>query len=219
MTIKKKRKKSYSTTKVKARNLLWNASYRRYKAEDFQKANLTIDTVSFLVQNLSPIVVDGKLKTETQRNHVKLIWDKCLPPAFTSFILREKNYLVLSETQITFQKANEIVKEFIEEKVEYLDLLKQLLISDNELVRYVYAIHFPRIYSRSSPIGIKHKSSIDFTYHLWRNEKLLGPPPKVIAVEKSNTTAAAVAGKDPASFEKRDNVNEFEQKPMIDKKY
>ena len=41
----------------------------------------------------------------------------------------------------------------------------------------------------------------------------------MIVVEKSNTTAAAVAGKDPASFEKRDNVNEFEHKPMIDKKY
>ena len=124
----------------------------------------------------------------------------------------------MSETQITFQKVNEIVKEFIEEKVEYLDLLKQSLISDIELVRYVYAIHFPRIYSRSSPIGIKHKFSFDFSYHLWRNEKLLRPLPKVIVVEKSNT-AAAVAGKDPASFEKRDNVNEFEQKPMIDKKY
>ena len=41
----------------------------------------------------------------------------------------------------------------------------------------------------------------------------------MIVVEKSNATAAAFAGKDPASFEKRDNFNEFEQKTMIDKKY
>ena len=115
----------------------------------------------------------------------------------------------MHETQITFQKANKIAKEFIEEKVEHLDLLKQSLISNTELVRCVYAIDFPRIYSRSSPIGIKYKSSFDFMYHLWRNEKLLRPPPKVIIVEKSNATAAVVAGKDPASFEKRDNVNEF----------
>ena len=82
-------------------------------------------------------------------------------------------------------------------------------------------MHFPKIYSRCSTFGITHKSYFDFTYHLWRNEKLLRPPPKLIVVEKNKVaaTAAASSGKDPASYEKRDEVNEFEQKPIIDEKY
>ena len=99
------RKKSHSTTKVKVRSFLTNASYRRHKPDDFQKANLMINTVSFLVQNLSPMALDGKLETDTERSHVKLIWDKCLPTDFTSVIPREKNFLILTETQITYQNS------------------------------------------------------------------------------------------------------------------
>ena len=47
------RKKSHSTTKVKVRSFLTNASYRRYKPDDFQKANLTIDS-QFLSTKLEP---------------------------------------------------------------------------------------------------------------------------------------------------------------------
>ena len=87
------------------------------------------------------------------------------------------------------------------------------------MIRSVYAMHFPKIYIRCSPFGIKHKSYFDFKYHLWRNEKLLRPPPKVIVFEKNKVTGVtASAGIDPTSHEKRDNVNEFEQKPMIDEK-
>ena len=92
--------------------------------------------------------------------------------------------------------------------------------NNTELICYICAMHFPKIYSRCSPFGIKHKSYFNFTYHLWRNEKLLRPPPKVIVFEKNKVAAvAASAGKDPTSYEKRDNVNEFEQKLMIDEKY
>ena len=42
---RKKRKQTYNNTKVKARNLLTNASQRKYKPEGFNKAtNLAVDT-------------------------------------------------------------------------------------------------------------------------------------------------------------------------------
>ena len=81
-------------------------------------------------------------------------------------------------------------------------------------------MHFLEIYSRCSSFGIKHQSHFDFTYHLWRKKKLLRLPPKVIVVEKNKVAAAvASAGKDPASYEKCDDINEFEQKPVTDEKY
>ena len=50
-----KRKKDYSNTKVKTRNLLANVSYRRFKQSDFMKNSFIIDILSFLVQNFNPI--------------------------------------------------------------------------------------------------------------------------------------------------------------------
>ena len=48
MMIKKKKKKTqkYSSTKVKARNLLTNASYRRFKNDDFDKPTFVLDLSS-----------------------------------------------------------------------------------------------------------------------------------------------------------------------------
>ena len=89
---KKERKKSqYSSTKVKARNFLTNAAYRRFKEEeDFKKPSFVTDVATFLIQNLNPIALDRKLETDTERNHVKMIWDECLPQKFTLFILMQK---------------------------------------------------------------------------------------------------------------------------------
>ena len=110
---KKKKTQKYSNTKVKARNLLTNASYRRFNNDDFDKPTFVLDISSFLVQNLNLLGLDRKLETDAERNHVKMIWDKCLPSKFRLFILTEKNYLTLPETQVTYQKASDIVHEFI----------------------------------------------------------------------------------------------------------
>ena len=52
---KVKRRSVYSNTKVKARNLLTNVAYRRFKQNDFMKDTFVIDILSFLVQNCNPI--------------------------------------------------------------------------------------------------------------------------------------------------------------------
>ena len=41
-------KSNCSSTKVKARNLLTNLSYRRYKQQDFNNLSFIIDILSFL---------------------------------------------------------------------------------------------------------------------------------------------------------------------------
>ena len=59
-------KSSYSNTKVKARDLLTNVSYRGYKQQDFNNASFVIDILSFLVQNFNPINLDRKLDNENE---------------------------------------------------------------------------------------------------------------------------------------------------------
>ena len=47
---KRTAKSNYSNIKVKARNLLTNVSYRRFKQKDFNNASFIIDILSFTVQ-------------------------------------------------------------------------------------------------------------------------------------------------------------------------
>ena len=99
---------------MKAQNLLTNVSYRRYKQKDFKNASFIIDILSFLVQNFTPINLDKKLDNENERFYVKMLWDICLPHTFTRVIYVSENYNILNDPELTYQKANVIVKKFIE---------------------------------------------------------------------------------------------------------
>ena len=65
---KKKVNKAYSTTKVKAPNLLTNLSYTRWSEEDFKKKSFTIDIITYFLQYLNLSGLDRKLETEDERN-------------------------------------------------------------------------------------------------------------------------------------------------------
>ena len=69
----------YSSTKVKARNLLTNVAYRRFKASDFSNLNFIVDILSFLLQNFNPINLDRKVDLEDEKLMLKYLWECCLP--------------------------------------------------------------------------------------------------------------------------------------------
>ena len=111
-----KRKSDYSNTKVKARNLLTNVSYRRFKQSDFYKDSFVINILSFMVQNFNPVNLDIKLEIEKERDMVKFMWDVCVLNEFVSFMLKHNNYNMISQPNLTYQKANNIVKAYLAEK-------------------------------------------------------------------------------------------------------
>ena len=53
-----------------------------------------------------------------------MLWDECLPHAFTRFICKGENYDVLNNPKLTYQKVNGIVKKNIEENSNNINLLK-----------------------------------------------------------------------------------------------
>ena len=118
----------------KKKSQKYSKCVRRFKNEDFDKPTFLVDIMTFLVQNLNLLGLERKLETDTERNHVK---DKCVPQKFTVFVLTEKNYFALSETQITYQKANDIVHDFIAGEDENFKLLKTALVQNIGLIRYV----------------------------------------------------------------------------------
>ena len=101
--------------KVKTRNLLTNVSYRRFKQSDFNKSGFIIDILSFSLQNFNPINLDRKLDTEKERYMVKFLWDEPIPHKFVSYIYKQHNITQLSRPNLTYQKVNNIIKEYLVE--------------------------------------------------------------------------------------------------------
>ena len=91
-----KRRKDYSNTKDKTRNLLTNVSYRRFKQSDFNKDSFIVDILSFSLQNVNPINLERKLEMEKERDMVKFMWDECIPHEFVRFIYKHKYYNQIS---------------------------------------------------------------------------------------------------------------------------
>ena len=177
-----KRKFYHSSTKVKARNLLTNVSYRRLKQPDFYKDCFVIDILSFMVQNFNPVNLDIKLDIEKERDMVKLMWDVCVPNEFVSFMLKWNHYNLISQPNLTYQKANNIVKAYLAENKERISTIKYKLEEKFELIHYTYSFLYVKIYNRINPFGIQRKTDFDFQFQMWRKEK----SQKVIAKEPSN---------------------------------
>ena len=105
---KKKRKRkrtaksNYSNTKFKAKNLLANVSYRRFKQKDFNNASFIIVILLFIVQYSTPINLNRKFDNEKDKLMVKFIRDECIPHDFTCYIYKNDNYAVISNPKLTY---------------------------------------------------------------------------------------------------------------------
>ena len=111
-----KRKKDYNNKKVETNNLLTNVLYRRFKQSDFVKNSFIIDILSFLVQTFNPINLDRKLDIKKERDMVKFSWDEGILQDFVRYMYKQKNYTEISKPILTYQKANNIVKNSVLEE-------------------------------------------------------------------------------------------------------
>ena len=196
--VEHKKRAVYSNTKVKARNLLTNVSYRRYKDSDFQ--NFIIDILSFLVYNCNPTNLEIKLETEKEREMVKLLWDTYIPIDFTKYILQQKQFDIISQTNLTYQKSNKIVLNYLDQNEQHkLAQLKFKLMDKFNLIHYIYSILYAKIYNRINQFGIKRKNDFDYQFQTWRKEK-----------QTKNL------GKEPLNYLNRKTHME-EQKPLVER--
>ena len=188
-------RKTYNTTKVKTRNFLTNIDYRRYKKSDFNNGNFVIDVYSFLLQN--PLMVDRKFDNESDRQCVKMLWQKCLLQQFTQYVFLYDNFLALTQMEITYQKANSVVKQFLTEH-----LSEHYLAENAKVIQYLYATLLPKYYSRNNKFGIQNISLVDLASREW-----------IFNIKDKPQVA-----KDPNNYRKPErNINEFQQVPIKEK--
>ena len=170
-----KQRKDYSNTKVKTKNLLTNVSYRRFKQSDFNKDSFIVDILSFLSQNFNRINLERKLEIEKERDMVKFMWDECIPHEFVRFMYKHKYYNQISQPNLTYQKANTIVKEYLFEDMNRINQLKYKIEEKFSVIHYVYSTLFTKIYNRTNNFGIQKKNNFDFFFSTWKNRKTTGP--------------------------------------------
>ena len=148
---------NYSATKVKARTSLFltSISYRAYKPKDFQNRAFVIDVYSFFLQNLNPLMTDRKFDNENDRSYVKMLWQKCVPHELCRYIYLKDNYLILTQLQITFQKAYAIIKDFIRHNNKHFDLLKECLTENAKIYQQLCATLYPRFYASGNGLLVR----------------------------------------------------------------
>ena len=77
------------------------------------------------------------------------------------------NFLALTQMEITYQKTNSVVKQFLTEHSSELNHLKHYLAENAKVIQYLYARLFPKYYSRNNKFGMQNKSLVDLGYREW----------------------------------------------------
>ena len=77
----------------------------------------------------------------------------------------------LSQSQITFRKANNIIKVFVEQDETNIEFLQQYLKEYAITYQFLFATLYPKIYSGSNKFGIHNKSIFDYNIREWYTTK------------------------------------------------
>ena len=104
---------------------------------------------------------------------VTFLLDECFPHEFASFLYKEKQCNEINQTNLTYQKANNIVKEYLSEDDSRITHLKFKIEDKFELIHYVYSLLFSKIYDRTNNFGIRRKNEFDFNFQNYKKFNLI----------------------------------------------
>ena len=139
---------------------------------------------------------------------IKFLWDECIPHEFVSFIYKEKYYEEISQPNLTYQKANNIVKEYLVEDSNRINHLKFKIEEKFNLIHYIYSLLFSKIYNKTNTFGIKRKNNFDFNFLLWKKKKIQNSVKNFNSSLKVDSLA-----KNPSNYENRE-VEKHDQRPV-----
>ena len=199
----KKRNTQYSSTKVKARNLLTNIAYRRYKEGDFKNMNFIIDLLTFTLQYFNPIDIARKVDNEDEQKMISFIWEECLPHDFAAEIYKKENYSIVADPKLTYNKANAIVKKWFVERKNKSEVC-EMMQDTFKYIHYVFSSLFSKVYSRISQFGIKNKAEFDAVFTLFKMKQKTNEHLRFVFQTKTTDN-------------QRENFHPEEQKPIDNK--
>ena len=120
---------------------------------------------------------------------------------------KQNNYTDISKPNLTCQKANKIVKNYVLKESNRINLLKFKIEEKFPLIHYIYSMLFSKIYNRTNNFGIQNKNNFDFHFQTWKNRKTAGAiAPKILKqlpLPQANqvTTEVLSTVKDPSNYQ------------------
>ena len=172
-------KKSYSSTKVKARNFLTNVSYNRVTTADYKNKNFVIDCFTFLLLYLNPFYLERKFETEIEREFVNTLWTFLIPSNLYNYICQGENMKTLNNIKIKYQDTKDIILGFLEQSNNdnaNFNVLSNFLEKNAILYQFLYGNLFPKCFSRFNDYGIRAKALFNtyqnFKIINWQNNNL-----------------------------------------------
>ena len=118
--------------------------------------------------------MERKLDNENKRLYVKVLWHICLPRSFTRFIYSNENRNIIAHPKLTYQKANKVVKDFIEQDPNNIKRFPSKIEEHLKIIHYVYSLLYPKIYNRINNFGVQNKNNFDFVFSSWKARKKAG---------------------------------------------
>ena len=150
---------------------------------------------------------------------IKFLWDECVTHNFVWYMYKIENYVIISKPNLTYQKANDIVKNFLKEDANRINLLKYKVEEKFKLIHYIYSSLFSKIYNRTSQFGIQNKTTFDFYFQTWKSRKQNGSTAARTVNQllpnqtKQITREVLSQPKDPKDYQNR-VVHENEEAPI-----
>ena len=141
---------------------------------------------------------------------VKFLWNECILHDFVHYMYKQNNYTEISKPNLTYQKANNIVKNYVLEESNRINLLKFKIEEKFPLIHYIYSMLFSKIYNRTNNFGIQNKNNFDFDFQTWKKRKTPGATaPKILKqlpLPQANqiTTEVLSTAKDPSNYQDRE---------------
>ena len=171
--IKERKKKKYSSTKVKARNFLTNISYNSIKNKDYENKTFVIDIFAYLILYFNPYSINGKFEMEIERTYINILWSQLLPQSFYTFVSKKDHIQILNKKNAKFQDAVEIVKLYTEidslEEDKY-HLLENYLRKYLLMYQFIFSNLFPKYYGKFNSRGVKNNIEFNSIYENYVNE-------------------------------------------------
>ena len=110
----KKRKKKYTTTRIKSRNFLSNIAHIGIKKEDHYNKKFIFAVYLLLTKNLNPFSLDRKLGDKTKYEMIYMLRREFMAVEYYKFIFEEKNFIYLNGKNILQPTVLQIIVDFDE---------------------------------------------------------------------------------------------------------
>ena len=163
--------KSYSSTKVKARNFLTNVSYNRITTADYKNDNFVIDCFTFMILYLNPFYLERKFETYVEREFVNTLWAFLMPSKLYNHITENENMKTLNKIKVKYQDAKDIMIAFTFDNQSNLNILSDFLEKNAILYQFLFGNLFPKCFCRINDYGIRAKTLFSTYYHNFNVQK------------------------------------------------